>query len=264
MTGIVREVTIGNCRLIQGDCLECLSFVGEYDTLLADPPYSILNKFPPQAMSDGTRALAWSWDQECTPIYIAERIGAALDQAKKRASFCVWCGTDQVGDLLPVFRSRKFMPKPAAWIKKYPPPAIKGTWWPSGFELAFYGYRNSPFFGDDDTKRSNTWIHDSYRHGQPGKVDHPTQKPLDLMLHLVRSLVPPDGTALDCFMGSASTGVACVREGRKFIGIEKDEKFFDLCCRRIQHEWAIKSSELKFDEPEEPKQSQRYLFKDPA
>lgn len=126
MSGIVREVTIGPCRLILGDCKECLPFVGEYDVLLADPPYSILNKFPPQAMRDGTRALAWAWDEECTPAYIAERIGLALDQAKKKASFFVWCGTDQIGDLLPVFRDRKFMPKPAAWVKKCPPQQLRG------------------------------------------------------------------------------------------------------------------------------------------
>lgn len=83
------------------------------------------------------------------------------------------------------------------------------------------------------------------------------------MLHLVQSLVPPDGIALDCFMGSCSTGVACIQAGRRFVGIEKDEKFFDLCCRRISQAWQLKSSEIKFDEPEEPKFAQFLLFDDP-
>lgn len=264
MTTIIREKTIGGCRLILGDCLECLPFVGEFDTALVDPPYSIANKFSPQkSAKNGTRALNWEWDSICTPQYISERIGATLDRCKKSSSFFVWCGTDQIGDLLPEFRSRKYTPKPAAWIKKCPAPAIKGTWWPSGFEIGFYGYRNRPFFGDENTKRVNCWTYDSYRHGQPGKVDHPTQKPLEMMRHLVRSLVPPGGFAIDSFMGSGSTLVASIMEGRQCVGIEKEEKYFDIAVSRCEIAWQKKSSELIFEDAEiqpKTKQTQREFF----
>ena len=64
--------------------------------------------------------------------------------------------------------------------------------------------------------------------------EHPTQKPMDLMAYLVRLSVRPGAVCLDPFMGSGTTGVACVELGRRFIGIELDEKYFDIACRRIE------------------------------
>jgi site-specific DNA-methyltransferase (adenine-specific) len=61
--------------------------------------------------------------------------------------------------------------------------------------------------------------------------EHPTQKPLGLMMDLVDSL--DANTILDPFMGSGTTGVACVRLGRKFIGIEIDPGYFETACKRI-------------------------------
>ena len=64
---------------------------------------------------------------------------------------------------------------------------------------------------------------------------HPTQKPVELMEWLVKSYCPEGGVVLDNCMGSGSTGVACVNTGRKFIGIEKDEKYFNMSRNRIQN-----------------------------
>lgn len=63
---------------------------------------------------------------------------------------------------------------------------------------------------------------------------HPTVKPIALMSHLVRLFTQPGGTVLDCFMGSGSTGVASLLEGRKFIGMEFDEKYFPIAEARIK------------------------------
>lgn len=63
---------------------------------------------------------------------------------------------------------------------------------------------------------------------------HPTVKPTDLMAYLVRLVTPPGGVVLDPFMGSGSTGKACVREGFGFIGIERDPKYFLIAAQRIQ------------------------------
>ncbi len=60
---------------------------------------------------------------------------------------------------------------------------------------------------------------------------HPTEKPVQLMLQLLRK-VP--GTVLDPFMGSGSTGVACIRSGRHFVGIEIDEGYFEIACQRVR------------------------------
>jgi site-specific DNA-methyltransferase (adenine-specific) len=64
---------------------------------------------------------------------------------------------------------------------------------------------------------------------------HPTVKPLALMRYLVRLITPPGGTVLDCFMGSGTTGIACVHEGFDFIGIDFDSEYVEIARRRIEH-----------------------------
>jgi site-specific DNA-methyltransferase (adenine-specific) len=65
-------------------------------------------------------------------------------------------------------------------------------------------------------------------HGQ-----HPTQKPIALLLDWIAKFTEPGELVLDPFMGSGTTGIACERLGRRFIGIEKDPKYFELACARI-------------------------------
>ena len=64
-------------------------------------------------------------------------------------------------------------------------------------------------------------------------VDHPTQKPVSLTLELAGMVSEVGETILDPFMGSGTTGVACTRLGRRFIGIEIEPRYFDIACRRI-------------------------------
>jgi site-specific DNA-methyltransferase (adenine-specific) len=66
---------------------------------------------------------------------------------------------------------------------------------------------------------------------------HPTVKPLELMRWLTRLICPPGGTVLDPFAGSGSTGAACALEGRRFIGIERDERYVPIARARIEH-WS--------------------------
>ena len=88
--------------------------------------------------------------------------------------------------------------------------------------------------------------------------EHPTQKPLDLMAYLVRLSVRPGAFCLDPFMGSGTTGVACVNLGRKFIGIEIDEKYLDIACRRIEQ--AVRKMDSRLPGFQPPKPQQAALF----
>lgn len=65
---------------------------------------------------------------------------------------------------------------------------------------------------------------------------HPTMKPLELMERLIELLTPPEAVVLDPFMGSGTTGVACVKLDRKFIGIEKESDYFEIAKQRIYNE----------------------------
>jgi DNA modification methylase len=86
---------------------------------------------------------------------------------------------------------------------------------------------------------------------QDGK-EHPTQKPLEVMRWCIRQLPPPGLRILDPFMGSGTTGVAAVKLGRKFIGIEIEPKYFDIACRRISE--ALKQPDMFIESPKPAKQ----------
>ena len=64
--------------------------------------------------------------------------------------------------------------------------------------------------------------------------DHPTVKPIKIMEYLCRLITPPRGLILDPFMGSGTTGVAAVKNGFRFVGIEREQKYFDIACRRLE------------------------------
>lgn len=82
--------------------------------------------------------------------------------------------------------------------------------------------------------------------------EHPTQKPIGVMCWCIEHLPPPAETILDPFMGSGTTGVAAVKLGRKFIGIEIEPKYFDIACRRISE--ALKQPDLFIESPKLAKQ----------
>ena len=72
--------------------------------------------------------------------------------------------------------------------------------------------------------------------GQTRANAHPTVKPVNLMAYLIRLVTPPNGLILDPFVGSGTTGIAAVREGFRFVGIEIDDGFVELSKNRIRHE----------------------------
>jgi site-specific DNA-methyltransferase (adenine-specific) len=88
--------------------------------------------------------------------------------------------------------------------------------------------------------------------GEGVKPEHETQKPIKLMKELVMLFSNPEQTVLDPFMGSGTTGVACVKLGRKFIGIELDDKYFDIACRRIEQ--AYKQPDMFIEQPKKAEQ----------
>ena len=77
----------------------------------------------------------------------------------------------------------------------------------------------------------------------PGANFHPTVKPTDLMAYLCRLVTPPGGAVLDPFMGSGSTGKAAVREGFRFIGIEREADYLRIATARIEAQMCTSRAE---------------------
>jgi len=87
---------------------------------------------------------------------------------------------------------------------------------------------------------------------------HPTVKPTDLMLYLIRLVTPKGGTTLDPFMGSGSTGKAAVRGGFDFVGIEREDEYMEIAQARIQYEQDNPYNEEKGERVEINKNSQKF------
>ena len=247
------RVVIGNAEMWHGDCRDVLPLV-QADACVSDPPYGIEHRFGEVAKSPkGARRLAFDFDGPHVNEMVFDVVAATAEMADAHFWFC---GLHQVSPIAGVLRSAGLVEKPAAWVKKCPPPPKPGNWWPSAFEHAVYAYRAGAWFGDNDPTRRNVFVADGYRHGVPGKENHPTQKPLGLMERIVTAICPLGGTVLDPFMGSASTGVAAILHGRRFIGVEIDRAHFDTACERMERAQA--QAQL-FPAAQEPAASQLRL-----
>lgn len=234
----------GSVRLYLGDCLDVLPGLeaGSVDAVVTDPPYSVSEAGSAHVGKNGDRRnldfFDCDLDWERMTETVLEAAGLARFVSTETASHYWWCGHRQLGRLAAVYESLGWKTKFLVWSKACPAPAPPWSGWPSGAELCLYAFRPGRkwMLAPSDMPRSNVFVVDSYRNGQPGKVAHPTQKPLKVIEPLLAASTEPGDVVLDCFMGSGTVGVMGVRTGRHFIGIEKEPKYFDIAVKRIEAE----------------------------
>lgn len=252
----VRREVIGDCVLYQGDCLSIMPTLGAVDAVVTDPPYSVSlggssGSFTRKG-NKGTRNFnffAGDDDWESMTALVREAVSLAINSSPR--SVVVWCGHRQFGSIINDLEASGYKTRPIIWRKLCPPPAPPNAGFASGAEMAVYGYLpGRPWNGIGN--ESNVFLADGYRHGNPGKVAHPTQKPLSLIEWNLRCLSNKNQTVLDCFLGSGTTLVACAKLGRKGIGIEIDPDYFDIACERVQK--AYDQPDLFVEPPKPPKQ----------
>ena len=253
----------GAMTLYCGDCREILPTLGKVDAVVTDPPYavSVLGSVHISRPGKGARRLDFfTGDADWAGMIalVSEAAALSIDVLKADGSMYWWCGHRQFNCLTTLFEERGFSTRFLVWNKTCPAPPPPGAGWPSGAELCLYAYKPGRTF--NGAPRSNVLTGDSYRFGQPGKVDHPTQKPFHTVDPLVTVSSNRGETILDPFMGSGTTGVAAVKLGRRFIGIEIEPKYFDIACRRIEE--ATRQRDLFVEPPPAPKQA--ILFEEAA
>jgi len=228
MTVWQRHERIGDCDLYLGDCLEVMPSLGKFDAVVTDPPYGIGIDGQTRRIrgrkSDRKGYEFKGWDSQRPGT--ALRHIASLDCPK-----IIW-GGNYFADLLSA--GEKWL----CWDKGQ-------RLSQSDCELA---YTNLPGALRVFTLNRVAILQDG--------AQHPTQKPLALMRWCL-GFLPKAKTILDPFMGSGTTGVACVQLGRKFTGIELDPEYFDIACKRI--EAAVAEPRLALDEPP-PKAEQTSMF----
>ena len=208
----MEKVVIGDAELYCGDCRDVLPTMGHVDALVTDPPYGIGEA----AGKNKSRShLAKSTDYG-NDAWDDKPIAGDLIQALRDATSTQIIFGGNYYDLPPTScwlvwdkdnGNADFADCELAWTNmKCAVRRIKWRW--NGFL-------------QEDMKRKEKRV-------------HPTQKPVPVMRWCIERIKANPQAILDPFMGSGTTGVACVQLGRKFIGIEKERKYFDIACRRIQ------------------------------
>lgn len=220
---IVREVMIGPHRLIQGDAYAVVPRLGRFDRVATDPQYDFDNrgggKFR-KSRAGATAIVELGLDQGFDHRILGPAVADAV---------AVFCHNDQLPELLRYLSTVYARFVVCGWRKTNPMPVHNRHYLPD-LEPWIHAWLMSAHPEGEYEDKRRTW--EGSRGSTGGQDQHPTVKPLGLMRKIVRNL--GGATVLDPFMGTGTTGVACVHEGRVFTGIERDPHWFDLACRRVE------------------------------
>ena len=222
---------IENVKIYKGNCLEVMDkLIDEgikIDAVITDPPYNIAkdNNFHTMGRSGIDFG---EWDKNFDLFSYIDKVYKILD---KNGSFVVFNDWKNLGDISRYAESLGFVTKDMIRLEKTNPmPRNRDRRYITDFECAIWF-----------TMPKAKWVFnrqsDTYeRPKNVGSIEkglHPTQKNLGLMEWLLKIHSNENDLILDPFMGSGTTGVACINTNRKFIGIELDENYFDIAKERL-------------------------------
>lgn len=207
---MMRKEVIGRATLYLGDCRDILPTLPKVDAVVTDPPYGI-GEAAGKAKTRGKLAVARDYgDDDWDNAPVAPALMAMVRAAGR------WN----------IIFGGNYYDCPAAkcwlvWDK------VNGD---NDFADCELAWTNLP----KAVRRIQYMWNGMLREKGSQRGDHPTQKPLEVMKWCIGHLPEPNQTILDPFMGSGTTGVAAVQMGRSFIGIEREERYFEAACRRIR------------------------------
>lgn len=210
-----KVVRIGDCELILGDCLEVMPQLGKVDAVVTDPPYGI--GYKPQRHNSKSSKGDRNFGPEDQLIGDSGKLDFDPRPFLGLADAQIWWGGNYYANKLPNAK---------CWLVWYKARGMEST----SFSNAEMAWTTLPHSVRGLDYRWMGLVRDG-AHGEPSL--HPTQKPLHVMRWCL-GFLPNAQTILDPFMGSGTTGVACVQLDRKFIGIELDPDYFEIACKRIE------------------------------
>jgi DNA modification methylase len=227
-----RVETIGDSVLYLGDAREIILTLGKVDAVVCDPPYGIGEA----AGKAKTRTSGLTSKIKNAQRYRRDYGDDAWDD--KPISNELLSIVLQVSRWQVIFGGNYYpLPPTSCWLVW---DKLNGETDFADCELAWTNLKKA-------VRRISFLWNGCMRRERDVERVHPTQKPIEVMKWCVGHLPADVETVLDPFMGSGTTGVACVKLGRKFIGIEIEPKYFDIACKRI--EAATKEPRLPLPEP---------------
>lgn len=224
---------VQSVKLLKGDCLELMKDIPDesVDAVITDPPYNISreNHFSSMGRSG---VYFGDWDKGFDQVSYLKELFRVL---KKGGTAVIFNSQQNVGLLNQYADERDLLFKDVIyWVKSNPMPRNRDRRYVTSVENAV-----------TIVKKGKKWTFNrqrpTYENGlfkypivSPKERIHPTQKPVQLMEDLVRIHSNENDVILDPFLGSGSTGVACVNTNRNFIGMEVNEEYFNKAKNRIE------------------------------
>lgn len=224
--------------IIQGDCFELIKEVktNSVDLILTDPPYNLAKH------STGNIKFDWredvnndiaDWDKkDLEPSKIADEFVRVL---KPDGNLFIFCSYNLIGKWYDAldhkFDATNFM----VWHKTNPTPKFFKNGFLNSCEIILCCWNKKHKWNFTNQKEMHNFFESPICSGPERLKDpkHPTQKPLSLLKHIVKTASNEGDTVFDPFMGVASTGVAALKLNRKFVGIELEELYFDASKKRL-------------------------------
>lgn len=234
---------MSNIDLRLGDCLEVMKTIEDetIDLIVTDPPYKMTKR-----------------GKSCRPNYMKNGMGENLfdgklpkteewmklcyDKLKKDSHFYVFTNTNSLPDFLNTAQKCGF--KLHNIISMIKDTKMPNRWYLKYTELVLFFRKGKAFAINDMTSRDYEFVKTPTL--KNGKI-HISQKPLGFIQKLVSNSSKENEIVVDLFMGSATTGIACMNLNRKFIGIEKDESIYELAKKRVEKNKRKSFEELNFD-----------------
>lgn len=230
---VVEWVEIGNARLALGDCRDILpSLAGQANLLCSDPPYLVSKGgFASNLQLEGGFG-GWMKDYgnqgdivECD-ISFGEWTPLVFTALSERAQAYLMTNGRNLKDMQIAAEGAGFrLHTVLVWDKRT---ALPNKYYQNVTEFGLFLFKGKARTINDPGSKNLVSIF------QRDDSPHPTEKPVELMRFWIGNSSQHGDTVLDPFMGSGTTGVGALQLGRKFIGIEKDSRWFDIACKRIE------------------------------
>ena len=228
-------------ELFNGDCFEIIDKLIEngvkVDAVITDIPFNISSKNNFKTMKDrkGRNGIDFgNWDKGFDETKLSKIIPLIEDGG----NFITFLAFEQYSLLKEILENENMILKDRfIWKKTNPMPRNRDRRYISNCELGVWFVKSKEkwIFNRQDEKYQQMIFEFPSESGGGFKRYHPTQKNLKLMTELVKIHTNKNNIVLDPFMGSGTTGVACVNTNRDFIGIELDEKYFNIAKTRIEN-----------------------------
>lgn len=237
-------------RMILGDCLEIMPTLSRIEHVITDPPYEKeAHTKARRSLKDSSqkRGVANTGEVRRIDQPLEIDFSAITDEERMRASalfagsalrwVIAFCQIEAVGEWRDAFEAGGLeWVRGGIWRKPNGAPQFTGDRPGQGFESLAISHQPGKKKWNGGGKHA-VWTHPlDHGAGNGLRNEHTTQKPISIMLDLIRDFTDPEETILDPFAGSGTTGVACLRLGRRFVGIERQPKYFELACERLRAE----------------------------